>query len=256
MAADYHEQIKLFTFIDHEWITKCIYDGVVTDFGSFTIKWVLVVEPEKEEKKKVRDIYATRHQTRGGPSAFGKRLKRNQQNTEALDQFLEEERLELEAVSLEAELLMQPIKKVKGNNQILDSSRYLFDFCYKGSISLKNSQEMIPESPKTEILSSDDEVKPQDQFDLEEETKDTYFSKSQGQNTNKKISDFNVRNAGISSEIKVIEEFDEFKFPDKGDFSTSDIIIDSDDDEIDEEIQLLRGEKPKVTYDEGKQHQF
>jgi len=87
-----------------------------------------------------------------------RRLKRNQKDSEALDQYLEEEKLEMDALNLEADLLMGAKKRVRTNDHQAQNYTYLIDF----SLGLNPFRETKAGnlSPRTEILSSDEEFDP------------------------------------------------------------------------------------------------
>ncbi len=151
VASQFHPRLKQFSFIDYEWIVKCLQENRLQSLESYAIKWTKA-EPEKEAPpEKIRDIYATRHQLKGGP-AQNRRLKRNQKDTEALDQYLEEENLEMEALLLESRLLLGSLKKVRTNNYIVGPTKYLFDFSWH---EVNEDQEMG--SPRTELISMEEE---------------------------------------------------------------------------------------------------
>ena len=97
-----------------------------------------------------------------------RRLKRNQKDTEALDQYLEEEKLELDALSLEAKLLLGPTKKVRDNNHIIGTCQYLFDFSFKDQTLQVMQEEVQPNSPRTEILSCEGEMRSELENELDE----------------------------------------------------------------------------------------
>jgi len=236
VADQHHPSLEKFVFLDHDWVAKCLQENCLLDHIPYVISWLQPAQ-EKGPEEKPKNIYATRYNFRSNNAVNNRRLKRNQKDTEALDQYLEEEKLEIDALNLEAELLMGPNKRVRANNHPAQTCAHLFDFSFE----LNQPQLPVPEdyttlmSPRTEIISSDEgEFDPKIELeDFSSEFRVDKFSLMEEENEDSEVQFISMTNKDYSNASSGIIIFEDLKSQKTTTFSKASIF------QNDEELEIL-----------------